>query len=420
MHKKSIITVYAWCSGTRKPINHEENEKKTSNNEKTNKGTSILLTIQHAVGWILEMLFVLTWQLARLFGSIVVGSDAKKRLFPIVQTFHFPERKIEALRMHRILLHCCTVEHESIIQKSLQNQTFIPDIPKKRKALCIINPKSGNRDAGNIMRDLQPFMNACSELIEFSIQGTFLFIFLYVIVYFNHFTYIFSYKETTHAFHAKEIANEFNSEEYNLIICVGGDGIPYEIVNGIMDREDGEEIIKKISIAIIPAGTGNGITASLGIQSPQDSMLRIIHGNVKPFDVMIITQENNVNFKPVYSLLQVSYGMMSDVDFESEVIRFCGDLRFTMVAFYRLIFLRKYPVDIIFDAKTQKKVVPPNKTVVWEDVGENNHIHLNTETIWCGGMNTSWLAADFNCAPGAKIDDGLIRKYFVVFTLLLS
>ena len=112
-----------------------------------------------------------------------------------------------------------------------------------------------------------------------------------------------------------------------MVICVGGDGIPFEVVNGIMEQDNGEELLQNIAIGIIPAGTGNGITASLGIHSPQESMLRIIHGNIKPFDVMIITQDNNESLGTIYSLLQVSYGMMSDIDFESEVIRFFGDLR---------------------------------------------------------------------------------------------
>jgi diacylglycerol kinase family enzyme len=55
--------------------------------------------------------------------------------------------------------------------------------------------------------------------------------------------------------HAREIAA--STEGYDILATVGGDGTISEIINGIMDRAGSTP-----SLAIIPAGTGNGTPVS--------------------------------------------------------------------------------------------------------------------------------------------------------------
>lgn len=47
------------------------------------------------------------------------------------------------------------------------------------------------------------------------------------------------------------------------IIVIGGDGVLYEVINGIMERPDWKNIIKMIPFGIIPGGSGNGLAKSL-------------------------------------------------------------------------------------------------------------------------------------------------------------
>ena len=113
------------------------------------------------------------------------------------------------------------------------------------------------------------------------------------------------------------------------MVCVGGDGMIFEVINGIMDRENGEEICKLISIGIIPAGTGNGIAATLGFANDiEDAIVRVVRGRSNALDVMRIHQDDNPRLGFVYCCLQASYGMMPDVDFDSEKLRWLGELRF--------------------------------------------------------------------------------------------
>jgi diacylglycerol kinase family enzyme len=46
------------------------------------------------------------------------------------------------------------------------------------------------------------------------------------------------------------------------LISCGGDGTLFEVVNGMLEREDG----KKLPIGIIPNGSGNAGAGGLGIR----------------------------------------------------------------------------------------------------------------------------------------------------------
>ena len=60
---------------------------------------------------------------------------------------------------------------------------------------------------------------------------------------------------TTAAKEAIKIAKQLILQHYDAILCIGGDGIVHEIINGLANRTDGMEALNRISVAIIPAGT---------------------------------------------------------------------------------------------------------------------------------------------------------------------
>ena len=64
-----------------------------------------------------------------------------------------------------------------------------------------------------------------------------------------------------HANHAREYVQEMNANEllneYRGIVVVSGDGLVYEIINGIMSRnDDATKIISFMPIGQLPAGSG--------------------------------------------------------------------------------------------------------------------------------------------------------------------
>ena len=60
--------------------------------------------------------------------------------------------------------------------------------------------------------------------------------------------------KTTHTNHANEYMQHFNPNDYHAILCIGGDGILYEVINGIASREDGRQTLINLPIAPIPSG----------------------------------------------------------------------------------------------------------------------------------------------------------------------
>lgn len=50
---------------------------------------------------------------------------------------------------------------------------------------------------------------------------------------------------------------------YRRIIVVGGDGIYFEVINGLFERNDWEKAINEVSVGIIPCGSGNGLAKTI-------------------------------------------------------------------------------------------------------------------------------------------------------------
>lgn len=44
---------------------------------------------------------------------------------------------------------------------------------------------------------------------------------------------------------------------------VGGDGIVFEVVNGLFQRPDWEKALRELSLGVIPCGSGNGLAKSM-------------------------------------------------------------------------------------------------------------------------------------------------------------
>ena len=74
-----------------------------------------------------------------------------------------------------------------------------------------------------------------------------------------HFTCLF----TEHKYHAMELTVKAINDGYRNIVAVGGDGTIHEVVNGIFIQK--KVLTTEISLAVIPAGTGNDWIRMYGI-----------------------------------------------------------------------------------------------------------------------------------------------------------
>ncbi|XP_069463137.1 sphingosine kinase 2 [Ambystoma mexicanum] len=148
--------------------------------------------------------------------------------------------------------------------------------------------------------------------------------------------------------HARELVQGINLTEWDGIVIISGDGLLYEVINGLMERLDWEQAIK-MPVGILPCGSGNALAGALnfngGFEQAMGSelllncTLLLCRSIITPMDLVSVTTCSGARS---FSFLSVAWGFVSDVDIESEKYRHMGSARFTMGTMVRLASLRTY------------------------------------------------------------------------------
>lgn len=216
----------------------------------------------------------------------------------------------------------------------------------EQRLLIVINPVSGKKTAFEVYEKVvAPMLEEASVAYDF-------------------FT-------TSYARHAEERMHPqpTNGElrdisGYSGIVSIGGDGVVHEVMQGIHSRPDAKEILKKLKLGIVGAGTSNGLSATLAHASdekfsPMDSTFMIAKGKTARIDLSKYETTN----KTYLSFLTFSWAYIADIDVESEAIRFMGFLRFDLWGALRVLTLRKYRARFSYlpptEDRSQGVTLPP-------------------------------------------------------------
>ncbi|PWA78599.1 ATP-NAD kinase-like domain-containing protein [Artemisia annua] len=215
----------------------------------------------------------------------------------------------EGLVRTRFVFQALSADSLRILSHNIQ--TYIDSLGRPKKLYIFVNPYGGKKSASKIFsNDVKPLLEDAN--IEYTMQ------------------------ETKYQLHAKEVSRSLDLTKYDGIICVSGDGILVEVVNGLLEREDWATALK-IPLGAIPAGTGNGMIKSLLDSvgepcTPVNAILAAIRGHKRSLDVATIWQGETVFF----SVLMLAWGLISDIDIESEKYRWMGSAR---LEFYVSLYL---------------------------------------------------------------------------------
>ncbi|XP_021277941.1 sphingoid long-chain bases kinase 1 [Herrania umbratica] len=152
--------------------------------------------------------------------------------------------------------------------------------------------------------------------------------------------------KTTSAGHAKKLASTVDiSTCPDGIICVGGDGIINEVLNGLLSRDNQKEGIS-IPIGIIPAGSDNSLVWTvLGVRDPVSAAISIVKGGLTATDVFAVEwiQTGVIHFGMTVSY----YGFVSDVlELSEKYQRRFGPLRYFVAGFLKFLCLPKYNYEV--------------------------------------------------------------------------
>ena len=108
------------------------------------------------------------------------------------------------------------------------------------------------------------------------------------------------------------------------IICVSGDGMLHECINGLArgcaDEEALAALLPQVALAIVPAGSGNGVAASLyGRGSDALTVMgRIIDGKPAPLDTMAVRTAASPRAAPLYDVHFCCWACFADHDYLTE------------------------------------------------------------------------------------------------------
>lgn len=133
-----------------------------------------------------------------------------------------------------------------------------------------------------------------------------------------------------------------NEEEYDLVVCSGGDGTLDEVVTGMMERP--EE--KRIPIGYIPAGTTNDFANSLHIPK---QILRAadnaVNGELFPCDVGGFNDDTFVYI--------AAFGLFTDVSYETDqgMKNVLGHLAYVLEGTKRLFNIPSYAIKVTYDGE---------------------------------------------------------------------
>ncbi|KAK2635132.1 hypothetical protein Ddye_029924 [Dipteronia dyeriana] len=189
------------------------------------------------------------------------------------------------------------------------------------KMLVILNPRSGRGRSSKVFHGI---VEPIFKLAGFKLEVV----------------------NTTSAGHAKNMASTVDiSSCPDGIICVGGDGIINEVLNGLLSRDNQKEGIS-IPIGIIPAGSDNSLVWTvLGVRDPISAALAIVKGGLTATDVFAVEwiQTGVIHFGMTVSY----YGFVSDVlELSEKYQKRFGPLRYFVAGFLKFLCLPKYGYEV--------------------------------------------------------------------------
>jgi len=217
------------------------------------------------------------------------------------------------------------------------------NLPIDPAAFSSLSPRSRASHAGRCLVLLNPFGGKGKALSSFTEQ---------VAPILSESELQYNMIVTERPGHAQELIQSVDLEEWNCVLICSGDGLIFEVINGLMRRFDWRRAIE-IPIGVIPCGTGNALAASILWRSGESlksaalvpsSAFIVTQQFVSPLDLILV----ETRASRFYSFLSVCYGLIADVDIESEKYRKLGVVRNILGGLVRIFDLRTYRCRISY------------------------------------------------------------------------
>lgn len=173
--------------------------------------------------------------------------------------------------------------------------------------------------------------------------------------------------------HATELTRRYKMSDDVTVYSVGGDGTAYEVLNGLQDQ---------VTMAIIPAGTGNDYYRMLGYSKKdiEEIVRETIDGKIVEVDYGISNDRRFLNM--------IALGLDADTN---QVAQDIG---------------KKLPIprSLVYAISALMVIARPKRINL--EIEMNGEIYKR-RSILIAIMNGRWYGGGFQPAPEASIQDGL-------------
>ena len=202
------------------------------------------------------------------------------------------------------------------------------------KTLLVVNPAAGHGNGRKCFERLEPVLREKIPGLEV--------------------------RFSEYAGHAVEIGKSAAAEGVDRLICLGGDGTPFEIVGGLYERG---RPAKLPEIGLIPAGTGNSFIRDFGTVAADEALRNILDGRRHKVDLVEFENDEDGRTVKRYSLNIIGVGLIADIlQLTNERLKFLGAAGYSLAVLVRLLRGMKNRVEIETDG--EKRAVGNSALVI--------------------------------------------------------
>jgi diacylglycerol kinase (ATP) len=152
--------------------------------------------------------------------------------------------------------------------------------------------------------------------------------------------------------HAVELGRQAVAEGFGLVLCLGGDGTTFEVVNGFYS---GGRPAKRPELGLLPAGTGDSFIRDFGTTTPEDALANILAGRRHVTDLVEFEFDNGGRAERRVSLNIIGVGLIADIlKLTNDKLKPLGSFGYSLAVLLRLAKGMKNRIDLEIDGKRRE------------------------------------------------------------------
>lgn len=149
--------------------------------------------------------------------------------------------------------------------------------------------------------------------------------------------------------HLTAICREAVAGGFRRIVSVGGDGTPFEVINGLY--AEGRPA-QEIELGMIPAGTGNSFIRDFSEISYSAALERILAGRARKIDLVEFSYFKNGRPQKQYYINILGIGLIADIlKLTNERLKFLGSFGYSLAVMLRLAKGMKNRMTLTLDGR---------------------------------------------------------------------